>query len=207
MSLLLAVASGKLEVEAKGTGNARGIYNRSWGSVTISGGEVIVSTKSGSAVGYNNYEYGSSEYTGGKLEVKSESGEVNGLNLGEHTITIRDGFVLDAHSHSGSVTGIAHDGGYGSTLNMYGGSVTATSDTNYSCGVRVMNPNIYGGEIYGGKYGIETSDSGNPYEGVVIGTKGGELNVTSPKIRGGEYAVYGDNIYFYDGVLYGGIAA
>jgi uncharacterized repeat protein (TIGR02543 family) len=194
------VSSGSITVTSTGSGQAEGFYASYRRGATISGGTITVTSNSGLAVLLHNYEYGSSNITGGTMTVRSQNGEAEGISVGEHSISFGGTAKLEVHGKKDTIA-IGRGGTSYSSLRMTGGSVKAISDEGTAYGVSIKDTVITGGSIESSHYGVY-----DKYESskLTIGSNDDEISTSTPSIRGDITAITVPNIYFYDGVLYGG---
>ena len=200
-----AIHSGTVEInkgsiisESATNNSATGIYDA---KTTINGGSINSSSK-GTAYGINAYS-NTVEINDGSITANSSNSSAYGVSVTRGKIIMASGTI---NSKGKSTTyGLSGSNGsyYRGTVEMSGGSVTASSTNDIAYGVSTGLGSITGGTIHGGTYGLYTNYSDNE---ITIGDNtDGALSITSPEIIGDTYAVYNGSINFYDGVLKGAL--
>ena len=205
------------------TGNARyAIYG---GNVYINGGTVRAegpnantgvsypqsfTMKSGSLIVRNTSDRGYANGMNYSNSIRIEGGTIDVSGYSATAITTYYDYQNQAQIIAGQITarstgGVAY--GVSGIVSMSGGSISATSSSNTGCGIYISTNNrtinLSGGKVYGSTYGV----SGNTSMNVTLGTNNDSLNIVNPEVEGGSYAIYNTNIYFYDGILKGGVNA
>ena len=172
-----------------GNGTATGVYSSAWnGGFTQTGGSITVTSQTkGATIGINNM--GAAVFSNGTMTVaNTSSGAAYGTKEATNDSLYHPGFTVSG----GTITVTSASGtGYGLTNQ-------STTSTIYGA---LYNNTVSGGTVYGSTYGIVTNTN------VTIGTNDDSVSTTSPDITGGSYGVQSPNIYFYDGVIRGGIRA
>ncbi len=209
------------KITAKTTSNRAVAISWNYNNINITGGTVEASSISSTA--YTMYLYlGNVSINGGSVIAHSDTSETIGLSSQHGTIVIDSGTV-SASSTSGSAYGINTSSSYSTTIN--GGSVSATSGSS-STGVYVYHgsASVTGGTVTGGTNGIANGNDATIYvsnsavvsggvngisssRNTIIGTNDATIYTTAPEVTGGQYAVSGGSISFYDGILKGGTKA
>ena len=207
----IEIKNGKLVRNGSNDQN-RVIQNRSGGNITISGGDI----KS------NNFQvirnYGTLNITGGKIWASSnvDQGIINNESGG--TFTISGGEVLGTkrqaiYNDGGTllITGtVVLTNGNGATANracvqnhtgtttIAGGTITSPS----SAYPAVLNERTM--TITGGTITSNAQNGVNNTSNLTIGVKDGNIDATSPTIRGTNYGVNNTSTFkFYDGIIKG----
>ena len=125
-----------------------------------------------------------------------------GIDMGSAYVEVSGDTVITAHNTSGGISyGIRANGyGGGAGVDLSSGTISSTSDNGNGIGVEAQNANIMGGSIYGNGIGINSV-----YNILKIGKNDNAINITSPRIEGGDHGLDGAGGFdYYDGVLIGG---
>jgi len=162
--------------------------------------------------------------TNSTVNVQSNAGVAYGIYITyRSTANVQNNANIAARSTSNNAygVGLVYSSGSDQTIiNMSGGSVSAVADASDKMGVGLNANvvNITGGSVYGNSYGIH-GELNSRVTTTTIGTNAapiyngvdtdgeGHVYPANPVIRGGIYGVAYGNVYFYDGVLKGGVSA
>ena len=181
--------------------NGTGVLNSSGAPINLNGGEIIVTSNSTATTcnsGTNRNIYGIYKNYHGGINIKNATITVTGSNATtcDHaygiyfytdnaggTVSIMEGANVHVSGAGGNNYGLY-------TNEMYTGKSTLS---------------VTGGKIYSENYGVYLNNSV-----LTVGNNKDAVNINTPEIIGGDYALYGNNVSYYkyyDGILRGGVKA
>ncbi|MBO4689909.1 MAG: hypothetical protein J5621_03450, partial [Paludibacteraceae bacterium] len=198
-----------------------GLFSTTSGkTTTITGGSISVTNSSNVnySEAYGVYQNSSSAtlgIAGASISVSSPSKSYGVYyRIPSTTSSISDSIISATSSSTASdrnaygvyLSSSSSDNG---NVKFTGVDISASSTNNLGIGIYATSAaraTMLSGTVSGSTYGIYADDESSKGF-ATIGKNDGTVNIDSPEITGRSYAVYGNSISFYDGVLRGGVKA
>ena len=195
----LGMNNGEIIINVKSTYRAYGAW---YTGANIKNSTITVNNPTAESDGLIPRYSGNLNFENSTITAIGGNGNCTGISSKPGTNTITDSTIA-ARCNGNESMGIQFQGGSNNTVTN--SNITAESTSGTAYGIRIYtgyNATIIGGRVYGDTYGIFTASGDRTY--ATIGeNEGSTPSTTSPEIIGGQYGLYGNTFYFYDGVLRG----